>query len=145
MSGVKDFTKTIGVDILASNQKRRSREPISIFGPILELEDRSEDRPSQDPAKVGWGVRRRRCGFQGVSEGLTPYRLRSSGPFPFGPLNLRWNDPGRTNRSPVQDSSGTDFVRFFRRSYASARRATFELESGKHSPVFLLTVLRMAR
>ena len=25
------------------------------------------------------------CGFQGVSEGLTPYRLRGSGPFPFEP------------------------------------------------------------
>ena len=70
----------------------------------------------------------RACGFQGVSEGLTLYRLRGSGPFPFEPLNLRWSDPGRPSRSPVQDSSGIDSARIFRRSNASARRAIFEFQ-----------------
>ena len=32
-----------------------SREPISIFGPIFELEDRSQDGLPTDLAKVGWG------------------------------------------------------------------------------------------
>ena len=84
------------------------------------------------------------CGFHGVSGGFTPYRSRGSGLPPFEPLNLRWSDPGRMSRSPVQDSLGIDSARIFRRSNASARRATFEFQRGKLSPVFPLIVLRMA-
>ena len=73
----------------------------------------------------------RTCGFQGVSEGLIPYRLGGSRPFPFEPLNLRWNDPGGTSRSPVQDSLGIDSARMFRRSNASARRTIFQLQEGE--------------
>ena len=35
------------------------------------------------------------------------------------------------SRSPVQDSLGIDFVRFSSRPCASARRVTFEFQTGK--------------
>ena len=48
---------------------------------------------------------------------------------PFESLNLRLIDPEIMSRSPVQDSFGIDFVRFFNRPYVSERRVTFELQT----------------